>query len=244
MKQYYIIGADGQQQGPFTEEYVRGQYLAGVYKPNTPMWCEGMPQWAPLSAVFAAVSTPYAGPKPEQISNPFKALAYVIRNMFKFSGRARRKEYWMATLGFIIVAFIGLAMLAFPVYTSVVDDVRLANEMAAESISGINEGVSEQDKQLLIESYMHSAPPAAHANETEAMAMGSSVLLLLCIPLLIFIEIVGLSMNCRRLHDLGYSGWLQLISFVPYIGGIVLLILCCLDSKPGPNQYGPNPKGM
>ena len=112
MKQYYIIGANGQQQGPFSEEFVRRQYLAGVYKPNTPMWCEGMPQWAPLSAVFAAVSTPYAGPKPEQISNPFKALAYVMRNMFKFSGRAHRKEYWMAPLGFIIVAFIGLAMLA------------------------------------------------------------------------------------------------------------------------------------
>jgi uncharacterized membrane protein YhaH (DUF805 family) len=47
----------------------------------------------------------------------------------------------------------------------------------------------------------------------------------------------------RRLHDTGKSGWLQLISFVPF-GGIVLLIFAATDSTPGPNQYGPNPKGV
>ena len=47
----------------------------------------------------------------------------------------------------------------------------------------------------------------------------------------------------RRLHDTGRSGWLQLISFVPF-GGIVLLIFAATDSTPGPNQYGPNPKGV
>jgi len=48
---------------------------------------------------------------------------------------------------------------------------------------------------------------------------------------------------CRRLHDTGKSGWLQLLSFVPF-GGIVLLIFCVTDSQPGDNQYGPNPKGV
>jgi len=31
---------------------------------------------------------------------------------------------------------------------------------------------------------------------------------------------------------------------VPYIGAIVLFVFLVLDSTPGTNQYGPNPKGI
>lgn len=51
----------------------------------------------------------------------------------------------------------------------------------------------------------------------------------------------GLAVTVRRLHDTGRSGGWFCISFVPYVGGIILLVLCCQDSKPH-NQYGPNPK--
>lgn len=54
--------------------------------------------------------------------------------------------------------------------------------------------------------------------------------------------IPGLAVTVRRLHDLGLSGWLVLIGLLPYVGGLVLLILMLLDGKPGTNQYGPNPK--
>jgi len=53
----------------------------------------------------------------------------------------------------------------------------------------------------------------------------------------------SLAVSVRRLHDTGKSGWWLLIAFVPF-GGIVLLVFTCLDSTPGPNQYGPNPKGI
>jgi uncharacterized membrane protein YhaH (DUF805 family) len=33
-----------------------------------------------------------------------------------------------------------------------------------------------------------------------------------------------------------------LICLVPFIGGLILLIMMLLDSTPGTNQYGPNPK--
>ena len=47
----------------------------------------------------------------------------------------------------------------------------------------------------------------------------------------------------RRLHDIGMSGWLLLAtSLVPFLGGLALLVLFVMDSNPGPNQYGPNPK--
>ena len=52
----------------------------------------------------------------------------------------------------------------------------------------------------------------------------------------------SLGVTVRRLHDTGRSGWWILISLVPFIGGLILLIFTLLDSKPGENQYGPNPK--
>ncbi len=56
-----------------------------------------------------------------------------------------------------------------------------------------------------------------------------------------------LAVSVRRLHDTDKSGFFILIAFIPYvgiIGGIVLLVFYCMDSTPGYNQYGPNPKGI
>lgn len=52
----------------------------------------------------------------------------------------------------------------------------------------------------------------------------------------------GLAVAVRRLHDTGRTGWWLLVGFVPVIGNIVLLVFFLLDSTPGDNQFGPNPK--
>ena len=48
----------------------------------------------------------------------------------------------------------------------------------------------------------------------------------------------------RRLHDIGRSGWMFFIVFIPFVGFIWLIILLATDSTPGENKYGPNPKGI
>lgn len=50
------------------------------------------------------------------------------------------------------------------------------------------------------------------------------------------------AVQIRRLHDTGRTGWWLLLSLLPIIGPIVLLVFFCMDSEPGTNQYGPNPK--
>ena len=55
--------------------------------------------------------------------------------------------------------------------------------------------------------------------------------------------IPAIGVGIRRLHDIGKSGWMLLISLIPLIGWIWLLVLLTTDSNPGDNQYGPNPKG-
>ena len=51
-----------------------------------------------------------------------------------------------------------------------------------------------------------------------------------------------IAVGCRRLHDIGKSGWYQLLSLIPLVGTIILLVWDCQDSQPGPNLYGEYPK--
>ena len=50
-----------------------------------------------------------------------------------------------------------------------------------------------------------------------------------------------LSAGCRRLHDIGKSGWWQLL-YITIIGGIVVLIWLVTDTIKRKNQFGPVPK--
>ncbi len=54
--------------------------------------------------------------------------------------------------------------------------------------------------------------------------------------------IPSIAISVRRLHDIRLSGWWFLLSFVPLFGSVALLVMFCLDSQPGSNQFGPNPK--
>lgn len=65
-------------------------------------------------------------------------------------------------------------------------------------------------------------------------AIASAVALVMLLP--------GLTVCCRRLHDIGKSGWWQLIHLIPLVGSIVLLVWLCQDSDAGSNDYGANPK--
>ncbi len=113
----------------------------------------------------------------------------VLNNYFGFSGRARRKEYWMFTLFSAIFSMVAL----------ILDNVL---ETAME-----DEGYG---------------------------------LFFILYSLAVFLP--SCAVTVRRLHDVGRSGWMILISFICLIGLIWLLVLLIIDSNPGENQYGPNPK--
>ena len=111
-----------------------------------------------------------------------------IQHYADFSGRARRKEYWMFYLFYAI----------FYLCASIIDMI------LDSDIGGIG-----------IVSWIF--------------------MLATFVPFL--------AVCVRRLHDIGKSGWWMLINLVPLIGGIWFFILTLLDSEPGDNQWGSNPKG-
>ncbi|MFD0316565.1 DUF805 domain-containing protein [Streptomyces flavalbus] len=108
-----------------------------------------------------------------------------LKKYAEFSGRARRKEYWMfmliAALIYVVLIVVGLAV----------------GGAEAVWIPGI---------------------------------FGIAML------------VPGLAVAVRRLHDIGRTGWWLLVGVIPIVGDIVLLVFSCLDSQPGVNKHGPNPK--
>ena len=51
----------------------------------------------------------------------------------------------------------------------------------------------------------------------------------------------ALSVGARRLHDIGKSGWFQLLWIVPIIGWILLIYWACQPGQSGANAYGQPP---
>ncbi len=113
----------------------------------------------------------------------------VLKNYAGFSGRARRKEYWM----------FALFNLIFLIVAMILDNVL---------------GTTIEDLPYGLFYFLYA--------------------LVVLIP--------SLAVAVRRLHDVGKSGWMILISLIPIVGGIWLLVLMLTDSNPGENEYGVNPK--
>lgn len=66
-----------------------------------------------------------------------------------------------------------------------------------------------------------------------------SLLLLSLFFLYVFATLLPeLAVTIRRLHDIGKSGWLFCICFIPCIGPLILLYLVCQKSVDGNNLYG------
>lgn len=60
----------------------------------------------------------------------------------------------------------------------------------------------------------------------------SVISLVFAIILTIAIIVPSLAVTWRRLHDAGFSGALFFLSFIPYLGSFIVLILTILPTKP------------
>jgi uncharacterized membrane protein YhaH (DUF805 family) len=66
----------------------------------------------------------------------------------------------------------------------------------------------------------------------------SAIAVLLYVIAAIAAFLISISLTVRRLHDQDKSGFWYFIAFVPFIGGIWLLVLTLLEGTRGPNRFG------
>jgi len=77
--------------------------------------------------------------------------------------------------------------------------------------------------------------------EGNGLSIMGVTLLVFYIIFMIIIAPAALFSTIRRLHDTGRSGWWFCISFVPLVGGIILLFFLIEDGEMIPNLHGPVP---
>jgi uncharacterized membrane protein YhaH (DUF805 family) len=195
MKKYFY--SDGEEKfGPFTLDELKEKNISR----ETLVWSKELEDWQKADRVSELKEIFFLSPPPlkktytknkESIYTEKTTNWYLkcLKQYADFSGRARRKEYWMFAL-FNMIFFI-VAMIL-------------------DNVLGLTVG------------------------ELPYGAFYFLYALAVLIP--------GLAVSVRRLHDVGKSGWMILISLIPIVGGIWLLVLMLTDSNLEENQFGANPK--
>lgn len=83
-------------------------------------------------------------------------------------------------------------------------------------------------------------------SDERVSSIGTAMMILVRVAAVVIEFWKLLPITIRRFHDRGLSGWIYLVcmltSCICGLGSIAALVICCLDSQPGTNQYGPNPK--
>jgi uncharacterized membrane protein YhaH (DUF805 family) len=64
---------------------------------------------------------------------------------------------------------------------------------------------------------------------------------LVALFLFIGIVVVSIQISVQRLHDLGWSGWLWLLNFVPFVGSLFPFVIAVIPGTNIANRYGPPP---
>jgi uncharacterized membrane protein YhaH (DUF805 family) len=113
-----------------------------------------------------------------------------LRRYADFSGRSRRKEYWMFLLGVVIAAVV----------LSIVEGIL--------GMSGMVGGVYGP----------------------------------LTVLLMLGVLVPSIACQVRRFHDQDKSGWFVLLAFIPFLGGLAVLVFMLLEGTRGDNRFGPDPK--
>lgn len=70
-----------------------------------------------------------------------------------------------------------------------------------------------------------------------ASNIAAVIVLVLLFLYMLAVIVPTISLMVRRLHDSGKSGFFFFLDFIPFVGGLIMLIFMCLESD-GSNQYG------
>lgn len=85
------------------------------------------------------------------------------------------------------------------------------------------------------------APMMSAAMENPEAAAAVSMPIWLWIVLIPLIWI-SLAVQAKRWHDQDRSAWWILIGLIPFVGGLIVLIMCgFIAGTPGPNRFGQGP---
>lgn len=166
-----------------------------------------------------------------------------LKRYAEFSGRSRRKEYWMFFLA-VVLFYIALFALMVLFMGSV-----FFNAFGGADPAG-----------------QFDANGAEPGSGMMGAMLGGGVVAILIMLTWLFLLIPSIAVGIRRLHDIDRTGWWLMLGYGPWIlsmvfamaqsegpaaifnlismvGFLVLLVFAFLPGTKGPNRYGSDPKG-
>ncbi|HEX8512124.1 MAG TPA: DUF805 domain-containing protein [Allosphingosinicella sp.] len=164
-----------------------------------------------------------------------------LKRYAEFSGRSRRKEYWMFVLGMVLFYTVLVILM-----------VALMGGAILNAAGGLDADGA-------------AAGAGAGAGMMGAMLGGGIIGIVILLSWLLLL-IPSIAVGVRRLHDIDRTGWWLMLGYGPYIlsmilmmsgsvelaailnlvslvGFIVLLVFAVMPGTRGPNRFGPDPKG-
>jgi uncharacterized membrane protein YhaH (DUF805 family) len=69
--------------------------------------------------------------------------------------------------------------------------------------------------------------------------LSDPVLASILLPGFVLFTWAKLALAAKRLHDIGKTGWISAVLFIPLIGFIAVIVLLCVRGDDYDNQYGP-----
>ena len=224
---------DGQPAGPMEEAELDALVAAGAVHAGTMVWRAGFPAWRLISET--GLSGPHAGcsgtatpsqPPPRRRQGAADPATVVLdeaapggffcaalsTRYFKFTGRARRKEYW----SFVLLWWLVTGMLRSSSLCST----------PCPRVAGLGPTTDATGTPLEL------SPPIDSARKAVWIAIGVFFLGTL---------IPSFAVAVRRLHDAGLTGWLVLLNMLLWPFSLVLMLLPteAVANKHGPPPRPP-----
>ena len=150
---------------------------------------------------------------PDDLARPLYGATFMdaIRRFFRmyatFTGRASRSEYWWMQLA------LGLFNL-IPLVVVMIGWATMLGGIATTSSYGSSSG---------------AAALPGFGVMMVGLALTGVISLGLIVP--------TLALSWRRLHDANYAGPMYFLSFIPYVGSLIVLIFMVLGSKPEGRRF-------
>ncbi len=255
---YYYLDHTNTPRGPHTLDELKSMARTGRLSATTLIAAKGDTRWNALANhLFTATHVPqaerFSGPSPASangIAEPFEPVrrsilahfAYCLRHYADFSGRATRAEYWSFALLLYTFHHVYRILFLYDTDTSVT--------------------LTPNAPELHIDTSMSIiCSSLAQGYNTPIFWYNFLNLLIILITFL-----PACAVLVRRMHDAGHTGgwllfafWIPLLDFIPFpltilndnipiysdlllVLIIPVFVLTLIDSKPGPNRYGPATK--
>jgi uncharacterized membrane protein YhaH (DUF805 family) len=173
--------------------------------------------------------------------NPVHAVASVLRNLFNFSGRARRPEFWWFFLIVVVVGFVFLNQFLgriSPFSLSYFDPVDFAISII-QSLLGLA---------VILPVVYLVVMPAVAARRLHDTGRSARWLLIPCVVILGWAIIVGIAtLDGSPFFDDGWGVVIAAVVFgviwalIGLVGMVALTIVLAVPGAVGPNRYGPDP---